>query len=99
MSDRSQDTASSILSVAEVLIEVMKVASTVGRSFSELVKSTETKKPSSVSGKTVKAQAKITPGLSPVRQDNSAEEMMILLSPLTSEYFTLGKSATKKLRS
>ena len=98
MSNRSQDTASSIFSVAEDLAEAMNVASTIGRSFAKLVKPTEIEKPSFVSGKIANAQSKLTPNLSPVHQANSAEEMAILLSPLISECFTLGKSATKKLR-
>ena len=99
MYDRSQDITSSILSVDEDLTEAMKVTSTVGRLFTELVKPAEIKKPSSISGKTAKTQTKFTPNLRPVRQSNSVEEMVILLSPLISERFTFSKFTTKMLRS
>ena len=39
-----------------------------------------------------------TPGLSPVHQANTAEEMAILLTPLISKRFTLSKTVTKKLK-
>ena len=77
----------------------MKLASTSCRFFVELINPTETKKSFSISRNTTKAQAKLAPGLSPVRQANSAKEMAILLSPHISERFTLDKLATKKMRS
>ena len=99
MSNHFQDTASSIFFIAEDITEAMKVTNAVGRSFAKLVNPTDTKNPSSLSGKTAKTQAKLTPGLSPVHPANSVKDMAILLLPLISKHFTVGKSASKKLRS
>ena len=96
MSDLSQDSSNTNASVAEDLTAVMnKAAVTAGRSFADLVKATDPKL-SSVPVKP-KGVPKKTPGLSPVRQASTAEEMAILLTPLISEQFALLNSVTKKL--
>ena len=76
----------------------MHVACFSGRLFAKLVNSMEAKKPLLVPAKSSKIPLKMTPGLSSVGQANLAEEMTILLTPLTSERFTLSKSVTKKLK-
>ena len=97
MSDLSQDSSNTKASVAENLTAVMNVAAvTGGRSFADLVKATDVQKLSSVPVKP-KGAPKKTPGLSPVRQANTAEEMAILLTPLISKRFALSNSVTKKL--
>ena len=58
MSDRSQDTAYSKTSVVEELTKVMHVAVLGGKSFDELVSSTDTKKLSSVPIKSAKNTSK-----------------------------------------
>ena len=86
MSDCSQDTQNTIASVAEDLTSVMDVAAACGRSFYKLVKATDARKPTSVPKKS-KGAPKKTPGLSPVHQANTAEEMEVLLMPVISEDF------------
>ena len=98
MSNRSQDTQNLKASVAENLTKVMDVACAGRRSFAELVGAMDAKKPVHVPVKSVKGVSKQTPGLSPVRQANTAEEMTVLLTPLISERFALSNSVTKKLR-
>ena len=96
MSDLSQDSSNTKVSVAKNLTAVMNVAAvTGGRSFTDLVKTTDTKL-SSIPVK-LKGAPKRSLGLSPVRQANTAEEMAILLTPLISERFALPNSVTKKL--
>ena len=68
------------------------------RSFAELVNLIDSKKPSSVPIKSAKITSKKTPGLSLVHQSNTAEEMVILLTPLISERFSLSKSITNKIK-
>ena len=97
MSNLSQDSLNTKASVAEDLIAVVNKATvTAGRSFTDLVKATDPKL-SSIPVKP-KGAPKKNPGLSPVHQASTAEEMAILLTPLISERFALLNSITKKLR-
>ena len=73
MSDLSQDLSNTKSSVAEDLTAAMNVvAVTGGRSFAELIKATDAQKQSSVPAKP-KGTPNKTPGISPVRQANTAE--------------------------
>ena len=67
MSNCSQDNAYLKISIAEDLTKVMNVVGVGGRSFAELVSSTDSKKSSSVPIKSEKKTSKKIPGLSPVR--------------------------------
>ena len=97
MSDLSQDSSNTKASVAEDFTAIMSVAAvTGGRSFAKLIKATGAKKPRSVPAKP-KGVPKKTPGLSPVHQANTAEEMSVLLTPLISKRFVLSNTVTKKL--
>ena len=75
----------------------MNVAGVGGRSFAKLVNIRDAKKPTSVSIKSVKYASKQTPGIRPVRQANTVEEMTALLTPPISGQFILLYSVTKKL--
>ena len=97
MYERSQDSLKTISSLAEDLTVVMNVAIVSERSFAELVNATDARKPGSVPVNP-KGAPKKTPDLSPIRQANTAEEMVILLTLLISKWFALSNSVTKKLR-
>ena len=58
MSDCSQDTQTTIESVAKDLTTAMNVAAAGGRSFTELVSATDTRKPTSVLVKSFKGAPK-----------------------------------------
>ena len=89
MSDLSQDSSNTKASVAENLTAIMNVAAvTGGRPFADLVKATDAQKLSSIPVKP-KGAPKNPPGLSPVYQANTAEEMVILHTLLISKRFAL----------
>ena len=96
MSDHLQDSSKMIASVAEDLTVDMNVAAVSGRSFAELINAIDARKSGSVPVKP-KGAPKKTPGISPVHQANTAEEIVIFLIPLISERFALSNRITKKL--
>ena len=98
MLDRSQDTQNSKASISEDLTTLRNVAGAYRRSSSKLIDVTDAKKLTYVPVKSVKGLSKQVPGIRPVRQANTAEEMAVLLTPLITKRFALSNSITKKLR-
>ena len=97
MSDPSQNSQRTIVPVTEDLTSLMNVTAAGGRLFTELVNATASREPAYVPANYKGAPQK-NPGINPVHQANTVEEMAILLTPLISEQFALSNSVANKLR-